>query len=76
MAKNYNLGKHLFNGLTVLDFANDLSPMLYAIQTNRGHIAPLKNRNELTAWVIKNQPFTNEYYPDLINYLADKFNIH
>lgn len=75
MERNYNLAKHLFNGLTVLDYANDLIPALVLIQSNRSYIKPIQNRTELTAWVIKNQMFTNEYYPDLVNYLADKFNI-
>lgn len=57
MERNYNLAKHLFNGLTVLDYANDLIPTLALIQSNRSYIKPIQNRIELTAWVIKNQMF-------------------
>ena len=64
-----NLNKHIWEGWCVKDFIEELEVILpYAIHT-------IKTRAELKTWCIDNQPYYKKYIPEVVNFLANKYNI-
>ena len=70
-----NLNKHIWEGWTVQDFIDNLEPNLDMIQTNNSWQSPITDKNELKQWCMDNQPYYKKYIPEVVNYLAEKYNI-
>ena len=70
-----NLNKHIWEGWTVQDFIDSLEPNLDMIQTNNSWQSPITDKNELKQWCMDNQPYYKKYIPEVVNYLAEKYNI-
>ena len=73
--KEINLNKHIWEGWTVQDFIDSLEPNLDMIQTNNSWQSPITDKNELKQWCMDNQPYYKKYIPEVVNYLAKKYNI-
>jgi hypothetical protein len=61
------LDKHIWEGWTVRDFINDLD-VIIGYQT-------FKDRKELKAWCMDNQPYYKKYIPEVVNHYATKLNL-
>ena len=70
-----NLNKHIWEDWTVQDFINSLEPNLDMIQTNNSWQSPIADKNKLKQWCMDNQPYYKKYIPEVVNYLAEKYNI-
>ena len=68
-----NLSKHVWEGWTVGDFINELELSFNLNQKN--NTLKLKNRDEVKKWCMDNQPYYKKYIPEVVNYLAKKYNI-
>ena len=70
-----DLNKHIWEGWTVQDFITELEPTLDMIQNGNSWQKPFKTKAELKSWCIDNQPYYKKYIPEVVNYLAKKYNI-
>ena len=70
-----DLNKHIWEGWTVQDFITELEPTLDMIQNGNSWQKPLKTKAELKSWCMDNQPYYKKYIPEVVNYLAKKYNI-
>ena len=73
--KEINLNKHIYEGWTVQDFIDSLEPNLDMIQTNNSWHSPIADKDKLKQWCMDNQPYYKKYIPEVVNYLAKKYNI-
>ena len=70
-----NLNKHIWEGWTVQDFIDSLEPNLDIIQNNNSWQKPFVDKDKLKQWCMDNQPYYKKYIPEVVNYLAKKYNI-
>ena len=69
------LNKHIWEGWTVQDFIDELEPTIDMIQTNNSYMKLFKNRAELKAYCMSNQPYYKKYIKEVVDYFAEKYNI-
>lgn len=69
------LDRHIWEGWTVRDFINDLSPVLQMIQSGQSHTAPLESYEELKKWCMDNQPYYKKFIPEVVDYFAELYNL-
>ena len=69
------MNKHIWEGWRVIDFIEFLQPSINMIYSNNSWQKPFKDRQELKEWCINNQPYYKKYIPEVVNYLAKKYNI-
>lgn len=70
-----NLEKHIWEGWRVLDFINELEPILDNIMKNYFGERIIKNKTDLKKWCMSNQPYYKKYIPEVVNYFANKYNL-
>lgn len=70
---NYN--KHVWEGWTVLEFIEELSPALDSIMNNRSWKKPIQTKEELKSWCMDNQPYYKKYIPDVVNHFGKLYNL-
>ena len=70
-----NLNKHIWEGWTVQDFIDSLEPNLDMIQISNSWHSPIADKDKLKQWCMDNQPYYKKYIPEVVNYLAKKYNI-
>ena len=73
--KENNLNKHIYEGWTVQNFIDELEPTFDMIMSGQSWKQPFKDREELKRWCMDNQPYYKKYIPEVVNYLATKYNI-
>jgi hypothetical protein len=70
------LNKHIWEGWTVQDFIDELEPTLDRMQTTDFSCLPyIKNRAQLKAHCMSNQPYYKKYIKEVVDYFAEKYNI-
>lgn len=69
------LSKHVWEGWTVGDFINDLTPELDMIQSGNSWRQPLKTKQELKAWCKDNQPYYKKTIPEVVTWFAKKYQL-
>ena len=67
--------KHIWEGWTVQDFVDELEPSIKRMMENNSYIKKFENKKQLKEWCIDNQPYYKKYIPEVVNYLAKKYNI-
>lgn len=70
-----NLTKHIWEGWTVQSFIDELEPMLHQIMTGNSWTLPIKTKEELKKWCMKNQPYYKKYIPEVVKYFCKKYKI-
>ena len=70
-----NLNRHILEGWTVQDFIDELEPNLDMIQNNNSWQKPFADKTKLKQWCMDNQPYYKKYIPEVVNYLAKKYNM-
>ena len=78
--KNSNkLEKHIWEGWRVIDFINELQPILDNIMKNyfgqweTNNI--IKNKTDLKKWCMENQPYYKKYIPEVVQYFVERYKI-
>lgn len=69
------LDRHIWEGWTVRDFINNLSPVLQMIQSGQSHTTPLESYEELKKWCMDNQPYYKKFIPEVVDYFAELYNL-
>lgn len=64
--------RHIWEGWTVQAFINDLEPVFNMIMSNRSHIKPFKNKQEVKDWCKDNQPGYKKHIPEVCKYFTKK----
>lgn len=67
-----DLNKHVWEGWTVQDFIDELEPLFDQIMSGRSWQKPFKDKAELKAWCIDNQPYYKRYIPGVVEYFFKK----
>ena len=70
-----DLNRHIWEGWTVQDFIDQLEPNLDIIQNGNSWQKPFVDKTKLKQWCMDNQPYYKKYIPEVVNYLAKKYNI-
>lgn len=68
-----NLNKLIWEGWTVGDFVDELSPEINLIMSGRSYLKPFKNRKELAGFCKDNCPYIKREIPEVIDYFAELF---
>ena len=68
-----NRNKHIWEGWTVGNFIDELEPIFDMIMSNRSHILPFTNKQDLKNWVKDNQPYYKKHIPEVSNYFINKY---
>ena len=67
-----NLDRHVWEGWTVQDFIDELEPLFDQIMSGHSWQKPFKDKAELKAWCIDNQPYYKRYIPEVVEYFFKK----
>ena len=70
-----NLEKHIWEGWRVIDFINELEPILDNIMKNYFGERIIKNKTDLKKWCMENQPYYKKYIPEVVNYFVERYKI-
>ena len=71
-----NLEKHIWEGWCVIDFINELQPILNnIIERQWGTNSIIKNKADLQKWCMSNQPYYKKYIPEVVQYFAERYKI-
>lgn len=76
MAKTVDFKKHIWKGWTVQDFIEELEFSLDMIQSGKSWHKPITTRADLVGWCKNNQPYYKQQIPEVVDYFAEKYNIH
>ena len=72
--KEINMDK-VIHERTVKDYIADIEPTLKMVQNGRSWMKPIETRKELKRFCINLQSYYKRYIPEVVNYLAQKYNI-
>ncbi len=59
-----DLNKEVWEGWTVSDFINELSPII--------HLQTFKDKTELKKWCMFEQPYYKKYIPEVVDYFDER----
>jgi hypothetical protein len=60
--------KHIWEGWTVGDFVDELSPIFHLIMVGQSYHKPFKTREDLKRWCMDNQPYYKRYIKEVVDY--------
>lgn len=69
---NINYKKEIWEGWTIQDFIDELEPTFDLIMAGNSWQEPFKNKEEVKAWCINNQPHISTYIPEVVEYFTSK----
>ena len=70
-----NLEKHIWEGWRVIDFINELEPILDNIMKDYFGERIIKNKTDLKKWCMENQPYYKKHIPEVVNYFVERYKI-
>ena len=70
-----NLTREVWEGWTVLDFINELSEVVDMVMMGESFIEPFTTKDELTAFIVENQPYYKKSIPEVNEYFANKYGL-
>lgn len=68
-----NRDKHIWEGWTVGDFIDELSPTLEMIQSGQSWKNKIMSANELKEWCKDNQPYYKKHIPEVYKHFKEKY---
>ena len=71
-----NYKKEVWEGWTVQDFIDSLQTEVVMIMGGSSYVKPFKNKEELKAYIISNQPYYKKTIPEVIEYFACKYGLN
>lgn len=66
-----NTNKHIWEGWTIQDFIDELTPIFNIV--NR--VNKFKSKEDLKNWVKDNQPYYKKHIPEVYKYFLNKTNL-
>lgn len=69
------LQREVWEGWTVQDFIDDLTPQLDRIMRGESWTKPFKSKAELAKYTRENQPYYKKTIPALNNYFAKRYGL-
>jgi len=69
MKIDYN--KHIWEGWTVQNFVDELTPMFNMVMRNQSHVKPFSSKEELKEWCKDNQPYYKKHVPGVYNHFLN-----
>jgi hypothetical protein len=70
-----NLEKHIWEGWTVGDFIDELTPIFNMIMSNNSHNKPFISRKEVIKWCKDEQPYYKKEIPEVSNHFCKLANL-
>ena len=70
-----DLQKHIWEGWTVGDFVERLTPELDHIMSGRSWRRPFTSKQELAVWCRENQPYYKKHIPGVVAYFARRYRL-
>lgn len=70
-----DLQKHIWEGWTVGDFVERLTPELDHIMLGRSWCRPFTTKPELATWCRENQPYYKKHIPGVVAYFARRYRL-
>ena len=70
-----NLNKNIWEGWTVGNFIDELSPILEIIQSGNSWKKAMTTKKELKEWCMDNQPHYKKYIPEVVDFFTKKYNL-
>lgn len=64
--------KHIWEGWTVQDFIDDLTPTFNQITSGNSWMKPFKDKQEVRDWCKDNQPYYKKHIPEVANHFIKK----
>lgn len=71
---DYN--KHIYEGWRVIDFINNLKPLIEEIMEGDSYIELFNNRKALAKFCADNQPYYKKVIPEVVDYFCSVYNIN
>ena len=71
---DYN--KHIYEGWRVIDFINNLKPLVEMIMKGNSCIKPFDNREYLANFCTNFQPYYKKVIPEVVDYFCSVYNIN
>lgn len=65
----------IYEGWTAQDFVDELYPTVDMIMTGKAIQQPFKNKQELSKWLIDNQPYYKKRIPKVEEFFSKKYNL-
>ena len=67
--------KHIYEGWRVIDFINNLKPLVDMVMKGDSYIEPFTNRKALAKFCADNQPYYKKVIPEVVDYFCYVYNI-
>ena len=67
--------KHIYEGWRVIDFINDLKPLVDMVMKGDSYIEPFNNRKSLAKFCSDNQLCYKKVIPEVVDYFCYVYNI-
>jgi hypothetical protein len=67
--------KHVWEGWTVGEFIDSLSPEMEMIMKRMSWKSPFKTKEEVKKHCMENQPYYKKHIPEVVDYFVGKYNI-
>ena len=67
--------KHIWEGWTVQDFIDDLTPTFNQIINGGSWQKPFKDKQDVREWCKDNQPYYKKHIPGVANHFIKKANL-
>ena len=67
--------KHVWEGWTVGEFIDSLSPEIEMIMNGMSWKSPFKTKEEMKKHCMENQPYYKKHIPEVVDYFVGKYNI-
>lgn len=71
---DYN--KHIYEGWRVIDFINNLKPLVNMVMKGDSYMEPFNNRKTLAKFCADNQPYYKKVIPEVVDYFCSIYNIN
>ena len=72
---NLDYDKHIYEGWRVIDFINNLKPLVDMVMKGDSYIKPFNNRKALAEFCSDNQPYYKKVIPEVVDYFCSVYNI-
>lgn len=73
--RRMDYARHVWEGWTVKDFIDVLSPQIEMIMTGKSWHRPFRTREELALWCRDSQPYYKKDVPEVVCFFAKKYGL-
>ena len=73
---NIDYNKHIYEGWRVIDFINNLKPLVDIVMKGNSYREPFDNSELLAEFCADNQPYYKKVVPEVVDYFCSVYNIN